>query len=59
MKTPIRPEAPRRLDCNMCLDQIPADITANAECAEYVFHLYGIDCYRRWKKGRPSASGKH
>ena len=53
----MRPEAPERLDCDVCITQIPADSVINAECAEYIYHFYGIDCYREWLDQQPRAVG--
>ncbi len=59
MTKPMHPEAPERLDCDVCLTQIPADSAINAECAEYIYHFCGIDRYREWLDDQPRAVGEN
>ena len=57
MIKPMRPEAPERLDCSVCVTQIPADSVISAECAEYIYLFNGIDYCRERLDQQPRAVG--
>ncbi|TCV86718.1 DUF3330 domain-containing protein [Sulfurirhabdus autotrophica] len=38
------------LSCEVCLIEVPADISASFEGPDYVHHFCGLDCLDKWRK---------
>jgi hypothetical protein len=38
------------LNCDMCLDELPADDAIREEGKDYIAHFCGLDCLERWRR---------
>ena len=49
METNGRVEStPVTLSCAACQEEIPVSEQMSAEATDYVAHVCGLECYRRW-----------
>ena len=39
-----------KIDCEICLTEIPISEATNEEACEYVAYFCGLDCYDTWRK---------
>lgn len=44
------PEEPEKIDCEICMKDIPLSAAVTEEGEDYVMHFCGLDCYRAWKE---------
>lgn len=49
---PKHPE-PEVIACEVCLKEIPRDLAAASESADYVHHFCGEACYEKWRASQP------
>ena len=49
----------KKLSCEECLKEIPADAAHSVDIQDYVHHFCGLDCLSKWQnRGQtPKASG--
>jgi ribosomal protein S26 len=38
--------------CDECMKQIPTERAVKSETEDYVRHICGLDCLRRWERAR-------
>jgi len=38
------------LQCDVCLQEIPASESRSDEASDYVVHFCGLDCYELWRQ---------
>lgn len=43
-------EGCKKLSCEMCLKEIPADAVKSVDVRDYVHHFCGLDCFDAWQK---------
>ncbi|GAB4288477.1 MAG: hypothetical protein Kow0096_00870 [Thiohalomonadaceae bacterium] len=43
------PSEPERIQCEICLRDIPASVAVTVEGTDYVHHYCGLDCLARWR----------
>ena len=46
----IKPEEPEVLACQICMKEVPKDLSKSAEGVEYVYHFCGQECFEKWEK---------
>lgn len=39
-----------KLDCEVCMKEIPVSEDQSEEARDYIMHYCGIECYDRWRK---------
>jgi len=39
-----------RVDCEVCLKEIPASEATSSEASDYVIYFCGLECYEKWRK---------
>lgn len=44
----------KKLSCEVCLKEVPADAVKSVDAQDYVHHFCGLDCFEAWQN-----SGKH
>ena len=50
MNTKGKDEQQEKVECHICLKEIPASGARSEETKDYVLHFCGLDCYSRWKE---------
>jgi len=43
-------DEPIRVDCEVCLEEIPKSVAMTEEGKDYIHYFYGPECYTTWKK---------
>lgn len=43
------PSEPERIQCEICLSEIPGSVAVTVEGPDYVHHYCGLDCFARWR----------
>jgi hypothetical protein len=51
MARTTQPAEPQKVECEVCLKEIPGSEARSAEAVGYVAYFCGLDCYERWKAG--------
>ncbi|VAW85647.1 hypothetical protein MNBD_GAMMA18-376 [hydrothermal vent metagenome] len=46
----LKPEEPEVLACQICMKEVPKDLSKSAEGVEYVYHFCGQKCFEKWGK---------
>jgi len=41
---------PIRVDCEICLKEIPKSVAVTEEGEDYIHYFCGLECYTIWKK---------
>ncbi len=39
-----------KVECSVCLKEVPVSEAVNEEATDYVVHFCGLDCYEKWKQ---------
>jgi len=53
MTTKDNPVEAKTVACEVCLKEVPVTEAVIPEATDYVAHFCGLECYEKWKKGRP------
>lgn len=48
MTTGTKPETPQKVNCEVCLKEIPKTDAKCTEVHDYVMYFCGLDCYQEW-----------
>ena len=46
----------QKVECQICLAEIPASSAKSEESADYVAHFCGLECYEKWREGQVDES---
>jgi len=44
------PEAPETIACEICMKEIPKDLSKSEESVEYIYYFCGQNCFDKWHK---------
>jgi len=47
-----------KIDCRICLTEIPQSEAKSAEAHDYIFYFCGLECYDQWMKQESSEEKK-
>ena len=49
-----------RIECELCLREVPLSEATSGEATDYVAYFCGLDCYEKWRSqtGSGAADGK-
>ncbi len=39
-----------KVQCEVCMKEVPASEAKNEEATDYVAHFCGLNCYEKWKE---------
>lgn len=39
----------QKVECQVCLKEVPLSEAKSEEATDYVIHFCGLDCYEKWK----------
>lgn len=53
-----KPSAVEKVSCKVCLKEIPKSEAKVAEATDYVLYFCGIECYTKWRTGKPGQRGR-
>ena len=45
-----KPAQEEKVECNVCMKEVPVSEAKSEEAADYVVHFCGLDCYNKWKQ---------
>lgn len=45
-----RPTETEKVQCEVCLKEIPRSEAKIAEASDYVLYFCGLDCYEKWQE---------
>ena len=48
-KKPV-PAEPEKVNCSVCLKEIPESVAVSSEADEYTQYFCGTECYQKWRK---------
>ena len=43
------PAEERRVNCKVCMKEVPLSAAKSDEASDYVFYFCGSDCYAKWR----------
>lgn len=46
-KKPVQDE---KVECEVCLKEVPISEAKSEEATDYVVHFCGLECYEKWKQ---------
>jgi len=49
------PAEPGKVDCCVCLTEIPESVAMSSEADEYTQYFCGIECYTQWRNENEKA----
>lgn len=39
-----------KVECDVCLKQVPISEAKSEEATDYMVHFCGLECYKKWKE---------
>lgn len=48
-----KPAVEEKVQCEICLKEIPASVAKVDEATDYVRYFCGLECYAKWKTQEP------
>ena len=39
-----------KVECKVCLKEVPVSEARSEEATDYIVHFCGLDCYTKWKE---------
>lgn len=46
-----------KVECQVCLKEVPLSEAKSQEATDYVLHFCGLECYEKWRKQNSPKQG--